>query len=423
MSKLVKQDINFLEYPLWIQDEELANKAEYGYVWKDREGYVYRAGYKPPVKIDFVFLLYLLLQSQQEGWKDEIVSTKYRIIKSCGIVPSKPKYDRLEDSLKRWTMVGIEFKGTFYDGKEYQIMNFGIIDEWKIERKTRLLKIRFSPSWLLKIRESNYFKYINFEQVKSLRSPLVIRLYEILVKSFQGRNIWEINVMKLAQKIPMNEKYPADVIPKIKAAINRINEYSSLKIKLTIKRPKRGKAVFTFRKVQEDIVKNLAPTAGLPENDSFKELITLLPQRHQGKKTILDAIASAYHKHGFEYVARNIRYSNQCCNGNYRAYLAMALKEDWGIAIQEDEEAEKRAMKERECKAIEKANYQQEERELTKRVKEYIEKLPPDELEILKEQALERLEPLTQEKVKAGDYYAEAALKIEMESLVSESLK
>jgi hypothetical protein len=80
-------------------------------------------------------------------------------------------------------------------------------------------------------------------------------------------------------------------------------------------------------------------------------------------------------------------------------------------------------MKERECKAIERANHQQKERELTKRVKEHIEKLPPGDVNALKERALERLEPLTQEKVKAGDYYAEAALKIEMESLVSESLK
>ena len=36
---LIKQDINFLENPLWFQNEKLASKKEDGYTWKDKEGY------------------------------------------------------------------------------------------------------------------------------------------------------------------------------------------------------------------------------------------------------------------------------------------------------------------------------------------------------------------------------------------------
>ena len=91
--------------------------------------------------------------------------------------------------------------------------------------------------------------------------------------------MWEIDAMKLAQKIPMNEKYPADVIPKIKAAVNRINENSDLKVKLIIKRPERGKVIFVFEKVSEAELKKLMPAAGLPDDETFKTLSDIIPPK------------------------------------------------------------------------------------------------------------------------------------------------
>jgi len=63
----VKQNINFLEYPLWFQDEVSAANAEQGIVWKDREGFVYRAGYKSPVKTDAIFLL-IFVDAKPNKW-------------------------------------------------------------------------------------------------------------------------------------------------------------------------------------------------------------------------------------------------------------------------------------------------------------------------------------------------------------------
>jgi len=364
MSELIKQDINFMEYSIWMQDAELANKVKDGYVWEDREGYIYRAGYKPPVKTDFVFLLCMLYKSQQEGWKDEIFFTKYEILNACGISENKWWYERLEDSLERWKCTSIKFEGKFYDGKEYKIMNFGIIDDWDIEEETKKIRVRFAPKWLLQIKNSNYFKYINFKQVKALRSPLVIRLYEILVKSFQTRNKWEIDAMKLADKIPMNEKYIAHIIPKIKAGANRINEHTDLKIKLTVERKSWGKAKFIFIRIPNEKAESLPATSGIPEDNKFKLLVTLLPKEHQEKKTILELMGEYYHKHGYDHIARNINYANKNCRGNYRAYLLKSIREDWGIAQQEDEEAKK--------KAIERASKEQERRELESKYGEYL---------------------------------------------------
>ena len=336
-QKSIKQDINFLEYPLWMQNEKLPSKLESdekGFVWKDREGFIYRCGYKVPTKLDFIFLCYLLLHSQSKRWVNQITLSRYKILKNCDIIRTPKEYKRLEDSLERWKMVGIKFQGTFYNGKKYDTINFGIIDSWGIEEKTKKLWIRFSPEWFLKIKNSNFFKYLDFNQIKTLRSPLTLRLYEILIKSFQSRDIWEIDAQKLAAKIPMAEKCPAHIIPKIQASVNRINEKTSLKLALNVVRIKRGQAKFVFKKLKNKTMDVLS-TQGV----EYRALLNLLPKEQQRKKTIQYKVEQKLRKKGAEYVKRNIHYTNERANKNYRVFLLKALKEDWGLGWEEDRDS------------------------------------------------------------------------------------
>lgn len=75
------------------------------------------------------------------------------------------------------------------------------------------------------------------------------KLNEILVKIFQNRDTWSIDAMKLAKKIPINEKYPSHIVRKIESKVNKINKHYALKIDLSVRRPRRGKAILTFRKI------------------------------------------------------------------------------------------------------------------------------------------------------------------------------
>jgi len=53
MKKLmIKQDINFLEFPLWMQDD----RGKQGLVWEDRSGFLYETASKAPIKSDIIFL-------------------------------------------------------------------------------------------------------------------------------------------------------------------------------------------------------------------------------------------------------------------------------------------------------------------------------------------------------------------------------
>ena len=245
MNDKIKQDINFLEYPIWQPAQR--NQPERS-KFTNIEGYKYEASGGIPSKVDMQFLYSMLHLSQSKNWNYELIFSEYYILNFCGMAPSKERKKRFKESLEKWKRVTISFSGTFYDNKEYLYMEFGIIDSWKIQKNDNKLKISLNKDWVQKVKNSKFFKYISFDQIKKLKSPLALRLYEILCKTFFQRTSWEINVLKLAQKIPMSEIYFSDIVPKIKAATKRITEKTDLNISLKVIKQGRGKGKFIFTK-------------------------------------------------------------------------------------------------------------------------------------------------------------------------------
>ena len=70
----------------------------------------------------------------------------------------------------------------------------------------------------------------------------------------------------------------------------------------------------------------------------YRTLLNLLPKEQQRKKTIQYKIEQKFRKKGAEYVKRNILYANARANKNYRVFLLKALKEDWGLGWEEDQD-------------------------------------------------------------------------------------
>ena len=132
--------------------------------------------------------------------------------------------------------------------------------------------------------------------------------------------------------------------------------------------------------------------------------------------------ASSYKKYGFNYVARNIKYTNRNCKGNYRAYLNKALKEDWGLAIQEDEDSKQKVIKEQEQKRQQEREALKQQKELQSQVREHMETLSQDELEALREEAIGRLDEEAKRSAKKFGKL-EFIVGIVMEEIVGERLK
>jgi hypothetical protein len=228
----IKIDINFLDKPLYFQNLRYEKNA---FLWNDIEGYIYQSN-SPPDYVDMLILLYLMLTSEQKNYQAEIELSRYKILKGCNLDTRwTGNYKRLEESLDRWCSVFIKFEGIFYDGKEYVSVGFGIIDSYKVDKKDKKVFVRFNAEWLLKIKESKFFKYINFEYYKKLKRPTSRRLYEILCKMFYDSDDWKIHAVKLGAKLGLSKRkvqtkagikevmYASDVIVAIKPAINDVN--------------------------------------------------------------------------------------------------------------------------------------------------------------------------------------------------------
>jgi len=67
-----------------------------------------------------------------------------------------------------------------------------------------------------------------------------------------------------------------------------------------------------------------------PRNTVIDKLILLIPEQHQSRKTILASIVRFEKKEDFEYVKRNILYSNAKAAKSYAGFFNSALKNDWG---------------------------------------------------------------------------------------------
>jgi len=428
-KNLVKQDLNFLEYPLWFQDERLPE----GFVWKDRDGFIYRAGYKPPVRIDGLYLCYFLRESQRNNWAQHIVVSQRGAMRACGVSPGKANALRLHDDLERWINITLSFQGTFYSGVEYQKLQFNVMNDWYLQKPRHHLDLHLNDFFIEKIKHSNFSKLLDLNILRKLKRPLALRLYEILLKNFMYRDEWSIDAHKLARKIPIAEIYLSQILKKLKIALEQINRYTDMTVAMTVEHYSRGRAMLTFRNIYHDSKTGILPDKGQSKNSSLsspdtsrlpvcvqpacrpsgagrctgrselgasemvavidddskeiEELFELLPTEHRSKKTIRDIVERGYRKYGFDYVARNIRYTNQNHNKNYRAFLIKALKDDWGLELQEDEETKKERYKaQTKRERQEKAQFQR-----LKSVQRFIKNLSKEKYEKLRNKAISEL--------------------------------
>jgi hypothetical protein len=431
----LKDDICFLEYPTWLVSEK--NTFKTFTIEKENGKYTISTTDnvdRLPDRNDKIVLYYLLheLFSNMKLSSSKIITTRYKIAKN--IIDNKKNickasYERIMLSLERWTGIFIKFEGVFYNGGGYTNRYFHIIDNVFLNKKTKELSIKFNEEYIKQLRETNYFKLIDFDEYKRLRRPVSARLYEILIKTFKDRDTWQIGIIKLAEKLTLEKRegkenyYPSDVIIKLIPAVNEINKRTGLKIHLHYNKETH---VCTFTKVkQSDSPRSQDKTqqVSLPfEDDRFVALTELLPKEHEGKKTILDALNRTYQKHGFDYVARNIRYTNRYCKGNYRAYLTKALKEDWGVALEEDDKRKEKVRKEQERKHHEEQEDIKNRTELNRRAREEIEKLSSEEIEALREEALSQLDSTTRKNAEKLNFI-ETLIRSGMEEIIRDRLR
>lgn len=377
-NHLVKQNINFLEYPLWVVSKHDLKEIR---IKNDKGEYALVTGYNPPERLDFIFLMYFIMKSQQKGYVQKLEFTRHEILKDCGLDSSEKKYERLEESLKRWLHTVSEFKGTFYDNKEYLIKAFNTINHYEIDKKTKKLKIELNKNFLDVAKDLIYCKNLKFEEYKKLRRPISARLYEILIKNFLDREEWEIEAFNLATKLTLDSTckklYPADIKIKIEPAVNEINKKTELRLEMQVRKNKKKQTIFTFK-----LLKNIEAEKQKQDSIKTQELINQLKEDYRESKTLKDFIEKYYNKFGYDYVRYNIAYTNLNSSKAYVGFLKNALKNNWGEEWKiKQEYKQKEERKKRELKEIEKKKEEElkqkieEERQEVNKINNFIENL------------------------------------------------
>ena len=85
----------------------------------------------------------------------------------------------------------------------------------------------------------------------------------------------------------------------------------------------------TERPAEEQLSLDLTPKSGA-DLDLVETLLSFVPDQHRTKKAVRATIEAAEKQHGFDYVKRNILYSNAHAAKNYAGYLNGALAIDYG---------------------------------------------------------------------------------------------
>ncbi len=309
-----------------------------------------------------------------------------------------------------------------------------------------LITLRFDPGlkpYLLQLKDC--FTKFNLSMALRLKSSFSIRIYELL-KQYEaiGSRSFLLADLKSALGISGNQYklYGHFKSKVLKVAQEELAEKTDLTFEYEEIKVGRGVGKIAFIiKAQPVPTRSVEPepeAQSEPDDLVFTSLLELLPVTFQRKESIRKVVKAAFDKHGFDYVMRNILYSNEKSNAarpganiekgsNYRVYLSKALQADYGLAYREDQESKNELMrKQREAVAADEKQKNQElaiilaEMENREKARTFIDSYAPETLKTFEQQALLRMSTNGLSRYKRKDPIGNIEFKRRLEDVVME---
>lgn len=286
------------------------------------------------------------------------------------------------------------------------------------------VRLKFDPClkpFLLQLKER--FTSYSLRHVIQLRSSFSIRLYELL-KQYEniGERIFNIDDLKMKLGIDkaQYQLYGHFKAKVLNVALKEVNDKTD--ITFGFEEIKIGRGVGKIRFIiktkslealrQIEVLGETTDTPESPAEPPSEEetLVGLLPEKYRKSISIRKLLLRYLATSGLDYVARNIEYANAKSNAvnaniaigkgsNYRNYLALALRADFGLPFKEDMETAKtdqEASRRREAALAAIRNTGQEEarvgQENMDRARIFQQNLAPEALAQLREEAFDSLD-------------------------------
>ena len=209
-----------------------------------------------------------------------------------------------------------------------------------------MVNLSFDPllkPYLLKLQGN--FTSCKLEMLLSFKSQYTMRMYNVLKQYEWRKKEQEIELEPLREMLGLNKDQHAEYSNFKKNILKPVQKELAEKADLTFEfnEIKYGRSVGAinfriFSKNQLESVSNneqlnpppLFPFIDAEISPSVDKLLLLVPGPHRTKKTVQAALEAFEGKQGFDYVKRNILYSNAKADKSYAGFLNNALKEDWG---------------------------------------------------------------------------------------------
>jgi len=232
-------------------------------------------------------------------------------------------------------------------GKDYYIEGYAsLLDniEFITDLKTGNVIVNFSIPYKVRnafIKKRSVYASIDLMIIKGLNSVHSITLYE-LVKDYENAEIPKMTIQKLREIFGITDKYPRIYDLKknvLDVACNELNNNNNINFYVNYKLYSKGRKYTHIKFVIKEKDKYLNHKNVIYNN--IDKLLNLVQKEYRNKKSIYNAIEKYLREKGFEYVKRNIQYTNEYATENYRVFLQKALKNDWGKEWWEDNKEQK----------------------------------------------------------------------------------
>ncbi len=198
------------------------------------------------------------------------------------------------------------------------------------------------------------FTSCKLKMILSFKSQYTMRVYNFL-KQYEGFKEREIELAPLREMLGLRKDQHMEYSNFKKNVLNPTQKELAEKADLYFEfdEVKYGRCVgaIRFRLFTQQLCKKLSVSESVPalsESMPIAEaapgvdidaLLALVLKPHGAKKTVRVALL-AFEQQGFDYLKRNILYSNEKADKSYAGFLKNALKEDWGHDWEIDKKAQ-----------------------------------------------------------------------------------
>jgi hypothetical protein len=385
LALLGRDEMNLAEFPITLLTDRVPKDQKLA-VYQD-EIYDERSGMTLTRKLtisagshglttaidDEVILSLIQLTKQKNNFTNPKVEfTRHELVQLLGWSVGRPSYDRILESLKRWTSVFLQYENAWRDNrtKTWTTAGFHIIDKYEItDGRTGSDQLDLLPSYIVwgqdifESFQAGYLKPLDYDLCMGLSNSTAKRMYRFLDKRFHHRPDLTFDLKELAHEhigLGRNYEGPAHLKRNLQPAIEELVKIGFLEPLSDHERYTKDGRNWKIRLSRAMPPALAAPVTVSQDNQPPSPLIAELTQRGVTGTTAVELVK----RHPAEAIQAKIEVFDWLIDGQDKrvakspaGYLVKSIEDNYaapkGFVSKAERERQQQARKAREQQAAE----------------------------------------------------------------------